>query len=80
MRIIIHGDHCVNGYLAGRGSYLIEIKGDRIYDTETGERLYLQQVGNDCPVLTNGCWEFWPDDSEMKRLGLVPTHIAVFET
>jgi hypothetical protein len=39
--------------------------------------LFVRQYGSDCPILTNGCWEFWPDESDLTRLGIVPTQMIV---
>jgi hypothetical protein len=64
-----------SGFNAGRGMYLIEVAGDRITDVETGEALRCEQWGGDCPILTNGCWQFWPDESELARLLIVPVQM-----
>jgi hypothetical protein len=81
MTKIIHGDHCTNGYHDGvRGSYLVDIKDGLIYEADgpcAGDQLYVRQYGNDAPILTNGCWEFWPDQSDLDRLGIVPTQMIV---
>lgn len=75
----INGYHCKGGYhTEGRGCYLVEIVGGRLYDTDSsawGDEVYVRQYGDDAPILTNGCWEFWPDDSDLARLGIVPTQM-----
>ena len=72
----INGHHCTNGYHdGGRGFYLVEIRGGRIFDADgpcSGDELHVRQWGNDAPVLTNGCWEFWPDDADLARLRILP--------
>jgi hypothetical protein len=64
-----------NGFNNGRGIYLVDIADGRITDAETRETLRLEQWGSDCPILTNGCWQFWPDDSELARLSIVPVQM-----
>jgi hypothetical protein len=77
----ISGDFCTNGYYdGGRGAYFVELRAGRIfcaenrYGDDNGE-LFVRQYGNDAPILTNGVWEFWPDDVDLKRLGIVPTQM-----
>jgi hypothetical protein len=69
---LIRGVHCVDGFHAGRGAYRVTITSGRIFDADFGEELFVQKWGNDAPILTNGVWEFWPDDADLDRLGLTP--------
>jgi hypothetical protein len=72
------------GYQAGAGTIMIElgITGQRdehgrsvdttIRDYETGEPLLFRDCGDGVATITNGCWEFSPDATDIARLGLVP--------
>ena len=67
-----------NGYIdnLNRSQQLrVDLAGGKLSDAETGEDLYCRQYGGDCPIITNGVWEFWPDESELHRLGLVPVQM-----
>lgn len=75
--IRIKGDWMKNGYLAGHDTLHLTIASDGTL-TETyvpplmEETLRCEQWGNDCPVITNGCWTFAPDNGELDRVGIVP--------
>lgn len=74
----INGYYCTDGYGEGRGDYLVKIQGGRIFEAYGfGEELFVRQYGSDCPILTNGCWEFWPDEDDLTRLGIVSTQMIV---
>ncbi len=76
----INGTFCTNGYHDGaRGFYLVDIRDGRIFEADgpcAGDELFVRQYGNDATILTNGCWEFWPDDADLTRLGLAPTQMV----
>jgi hypothetical protein len=73
----IAGDWSENGFLAGRDLLTIEVQADgSITDPVDDMPISFQQWGRDCPIITNGCWEFMVDTSEMTRIGLVPTQMA----
>jgi hypothetical protein len=69
---LILGDWCVNGYLKNRGSILLGIEKDRLIEVNYNEPVFCRQYGNDAPIITNGVWEFMPDNGELGRVGLVP--------
>jgi hypothetical protein len=48
-----------------------------MYDPMVGPMMPVtcEQWGGDAPILTNKCWQFWPDESELTRLGIVPTQM-----
>ena len=74
----ISGYYCTDGFVDGRGEYLVVIEGGRIFEAHGfGEELFVRQYGADRPILTNGCWEFWPDADELTRLGIVPTQMIL---
>jgi hypothetical protein len=72
----INGYYCTEGYHdGGRGVYLVDIKDGRIFEAEGpcyGDELYVRRYGNDAPILTNGVWEFWPDETDLIRLSITP--------
>jgi hypothetical protein len=78
----IAGDWSDNGYLAGRDRLPIEVHPDgKITDPNPlafpDDELYCRQYGQDCPIITNGIWEFMIDTSELARVGLTPTQMIV---
>lgn len=76
----IRGYHCTNGYHdGGRGSYLVDVRDGRLFSPEgcgdqSGE-VFVRRYGDDAPILTNGVWEFWPDEADLVRLGITPTQM-----
>lgn len=75
----IAGIWTTGGYSDGRGALYCIINGQRILDADPmagpDSVLRCEQWGSDAPIITNGCWQFWPDESELTRLGLVPTQM-----
>jgi len=53
----------------------VDLDGGKLTDAETGETLHCRQYGGDCPIITNGVWEFRPDEAELIRLNLVPVQM-----
>jgi hypothetical protein len=76
----ISGDHCTDGYHDGfRGTFWVDIVDGYLFDTY-GDELYLRDYGSDATILTNGCWEFWPDNRSLQHLasvGITPTQMIV---
>jgi hypothetical protein len=76
----IAGDWSEHGYLAGRDRLPIDVHADgKITDPDTRayplDELYCRQYGNDCPIITNGVWEFMVDPDELTRIGVTPTQM-----
>lgn len=60
-----------NGFNDGRGTLRITLTTDGTIADDM-ETLRCEQWGGDVPIITNGCWQFWPDESELARVGIAP--------
>ena len=74
----IKGDWMRDGYLDGRDRLRVTVEDDGSladpdYPCAQGEiALKCEVWGGDCPIITNGCWTFAPDNDELTRVGIVP--------
>ena len=69
---IIKGEWVERGFRQGRGQLLVEITPSGLIEAEWGMPLTRMHYRGDPVTISNGVWEFWPDDSELTRLGIVP--------
>jgi len=76
----IRGHWMDDGYVDCADVLSIEIEADgTIYDGSgraPNMPLRVEQWGEDCPIITNGCWTFAPDTDDLARAELVPVQMV----
>jgi len=69
---MITGEYVERGFRKGRGYIFVEITPSGLVEAELGMPLTCMHYRGDPVTISNSVWEFWPDDSELTRLGIVP--------